>query len=617
MKLRAACVAAVLTLTCALLGGCAQQAGGERTLFIYLCGSNLETKQGLAGKNIDELLDADIPDDTRVIIQTGGAKTWRSHDISNDKLQRYEVRNKQLQLLDELDNASMGSEGTLRDFLAWGAETYGSKKNVLVLWDHGGKSADKVCFDENYGQDALSRTELGSALKDAELPFTFDLVVFDACFMSTLENAALMSDYAKYLVASQEVVPSSGIDYKTLVQDMSTLDAKDLGTSICDAYIKKCESKKKEDAAELTLMDLSQADKATQSIDGMCKKLVSAQEAKDGTFKLVSTTKASAIYGIKNLANLFDLQGFLATVQDLDPSINTKSIAAQMDKLVIYTRSGDKSATAGISLYYPFAYDRKELQTYIETCPIKGYAKLLKHTYGNLPAQMLSFADKGSASKSGDFKIALTPDSGRYLASVTYTLYRQDPKNPKNYILMGTDCNIKQDWDKLTFCSDFYPTWPALWGEPLLTSVYLMIPHAVAFSAPVNAEGDKTELIAVYQFENKYSEGSYVECALWGGVDANGVPSRDYEILQAGDKVAAYAATGPSRSDTVLQETVTIPDGASDEEANQVVEVALEDGRYRLQFVVTDIVGNNLTSDYGVFEVAGGKSRLVEVQPQN
>ena len=30
-----------------------------RTLFIYMCGSNLETKQGLGGKNIKELLAAD------------------------------------------------------------------------------------------------------------------------------------------------------------------------------------------------------------------------------------------------------------------------------------------------------------------------------------------------------------------------------------------------------------------------------------------------------------------------------------------------------------------------------------------------------------------------------
>lgn len=95
-----------MALACILCGGCVRAAGKVScTLFIYLCGSDLETKQGLASKNIDELLSVDIPDDARIIIQTGGSTTWRSHDISHEKLQRYEVRDRQLRLLDELDNA--------------------------------------------------------------------------------------------------------------------------------------------------------------------------------------------------------------------------------------------------------------------------------------------------------------------------------------------------------------------------------------------------------------------------------------------------------------------------------------------------------------------------------
>lgn len=618
MKLRIVIATCALALACVVLGGCAQVAGkGTHTLFVYLCGSNLETKQGLAGKNIDELLVADIPESTKVIIETGGSTTWRSHDISNDKLQRYEVRNKELKLVDELDNASMGSADTLRDFLTWGAQNYGSEHNVLVIWDHGGQSADKVCFDENYDFDALDRSELTMAFKGAKLPFTFDLVVFDACFMSALENAALMSDYARYMVASQEVVPSSGIDYKALVEDLAKGDAENLRKQVCDAYLKKCESKGKQAVAELSLMDLSQTAKMIELFDGICSQLSTTLDANDGTFRLVSTTKMSAIYGTKSLSNLFDLQNFLDIVQSLDPKIDTDEIAKQKDKLVVYSLAGDDSDTSGISLYFPFNYDRKEFQSYVASCPIEGYVSLLKRTYDNLPAQMLAFEDKGSISQSSDFTISLTPSSGRYLASVTYTLFRQDPGDPQNYIIMGTDCEIKPDWDNLSFSSDFYPTWPTLWGQPLLTSVYLMVPHVVVFSAPVQANGDKTELIAMYAFGDDYHDGSYMSGVLWGGVNSNGVPSRDYGSLKAGDDFATYAATGPNRDNVVLRDAVVIPDGVSEEEANQVVEAPLEDGRYRFQFTVTDIAGNNLTSDYGVFEVTGGEARLVEVQPQS
>ena len=47
---------------------------GSKTLFIYMCGSNLESKQGSASKNIDELLSAEVDDNTQIVIQTGGSK---------------------------------------------------------------------------------------------------------------------------------------------------------------------------------------------------------------------------------------------------------------------------------------------------------------------------------------------------------------------------------------------------------------------------------------------------------------------------------------------------------------------------------------------------------------
>ena len=279
-KLRVTCAVIVLALMCIVGSGCAQKSNGSAcTLFIYMCGSNLETKQGLAGKNIDELLAADIPADTHVIVQTGGSTAWRSLDIENDKLQRYEVRDKQLVLLEELDNDSMGSEKTFQDFLTWGSASYGSKRNILVVWDHGGKSADKICFDENFDYESLDRTELADAFKEARLPFTYDIMVFDACYMSALENAALVKDYAQYLVASQEVIPSGGIDYGALVQDFSTHENKDLGISICENYLKKCQDKDKADAAELSLMDLSRTNEMIAAVNGLSEQLIKVQDA--------------------------------------------------------------------------------------------------------------------------------------------------------------------------------------------------------------------------------------------------------------------------------------------------------------------------------------------------
>lgn len=616
IKIRVICVTVVLTLACVLLGGCANGAGNEHTLLIYMCGSNLETEQGLAGKNIDELLAADIPAGTKVILQTGGSKTWRSHNIANDKIQRYEVRDKQLRLLEEHDNASMGSASTLQDFLTWGTSTYGSKENILIVWDHGGKSGDKICFDEVFNNDALDRTELSAALKGANLPFKFDIVVFDACYMSTLENAALMKDYARYYVASQEVVPSNGIDYQKLLQNLGKLDSENLGLSICLDYLEKSEARDKGKNAALSLIDLSQTDKMIELLNDTCNQMASLLESEDGSYKLASMAKSSAIYGNKRLSNLIDIDVFLNTAQTMYPNLKIDETIAQRREFVLLSLIGERSSTMGVSMYFPFDYDRKEMQTYLASCPIEGYAKLLKRTYDSVPAQPVKYKDKGSIASNGDFAISLDPSSSRYIASVMFTLSRQDPQNPDNYIIMGTGTEVEYDWNNLTFASNFHPTWLAFQGQHLLTSVYLLRPNRVVYSAPVWAVDENTELLVVYDFPDNYSQGHYTECCLWGGLDSNNIPSREFKGLKAGDQVATRTATGPSRSELVRQPAVSVRDDVSENGENLVGDAPLADGRYRYQFVVTDILGNNMTSDYGIFEVTGDQARLVEVQPQ-
>ena len=124
-----------IILTCFLISSALSSCGNSggtregRTLFIYMCGSNLETKQGLAGKNIDELLAADT-DGLNIVIQTGGAKTWRSHDISESNNQRYEIKDGKLTLLKDLSQENMGEADTLTDFLKWGQEEYPTENNI-------------------------------------------------------------------------------------------------------------------------------------------------------------------------------------------------------------------------------------------------------------------------------------------------------------------------------------------------------------------------------------------------------------------------------------------------------------------------------------------------------
>ena len=288
-----------------------------RTMFIYMCGSNLETKQGLAGKNINEILSADSAD-LNIVIQTGGAQTWRSHDISESAAQRYEVKNGELVLLDTLTQLNMGEAQTLTDFLAWGQENYPTDHNMLVLWDHGG-AAKGVCFDENYGFDGLTLSELHSALEEAKLNTKFDIIGFDACLMATVETAYTVQNFSEYMIASEEIEPSGGWDYKALVEAFAgKTDNMEISKAVCDSFLEKCKAAGKDTFASLTVFDLSKTDALIEKFNdfiGVLEKNISDKNFSSFiTDSLNRTEKMGGDRTAKGGSNMIDMISFATRV---------------------------------------------------------------------------------------------------------------------------------------------------------------------------------------------------------------------------------------------------------------------------------------------------------------
>ena len=84
--------------------------------------------------------------------------------------------------------------------------------------DHGGGAIVGFGADENYGYESLSMVEM-------MMPFRtkfyndgnkFDWIGFDACLMGMLEVADVLSPYANYMIASEELEAGSGWNYLCL-----------------------------------------------------------------------------------------------------------------------------------------------------------------------------------------------------------------------------------------------------------------------------------------------------------------------------------------------------------------------------------------------------------------
>ncbi|MBQ6521462.1 MAG: hypothetical protein IJI15_01340, partial [Atopobiaceae bacterium] len=57
----------------------ANLAEGSWTIFVYLCGSDLESRSGAATKDLNEMLSGCTGSNVRFVVETGGARTWRNN----------------------------------------------------------------------------------------------------------------------------------------------------------------------------------------------------------------------------------------------------------------------------------------------------------------------------------------------------------------------------------------------------------------------------------------------------------------------------------------------------------------------------------------------------------
>ena len=606
---------AIFLLTALLLSAltaCGEGNGGTvegKTLFIYLCGSNLETKQGLASKNIDELLSADIGD-MNIVIQTGGAKTWRHHDISTDTAQRYEIKNGELKLIETLEQKNMGEAETLTDFLIWGQEQYPTNHNMLVLWDHGGGAAKGVCFDENYGFDGLTLTELHSALDAAKLNTKFDIIGFDACLMATVETADAVQDFAKYMIASEEIEPSGGWDYKTVAETFASgTDLLETGKSICDSFLTKCKTAGKDTFAALSVFDLSKTDALIEKFSDVIGVLTkNINDNNFSSFITDSLNRTETMGGDRTAdggSNMIDMISF-ATRVALKIKDDVQFLWPAVYDLVPYSVTGQERFTCGMSFYYPERYDKNEIESYTALGVCEAYNSYLNEYYLHVPDTTIEYAERGSISENGAFTASLSPESGKYLSAIDFLLMETDDEGKRH--ILCSDNDITKDWDNLVFKSNFRGISLALDGHRMYFDTTSSTDVMIKFSAPVKVNGKRTNLIFLFIWDESYfNDGYYEVFGTWDGYDENGLPSNDYNELKKGDKVQVV-------TDVVIddgeEEEIYGEEFVIEKDGGEITELPLDGKTYQYVFVATDIFGNTFYSDMATFEMTKSYEEL-------
>jgi hypothetical protein len=115
-----------------------------------------------------------------------------------------------------------GDPAVLVDFMKWAAQQAPATNYALQLWGHGGGLAGSQFDSESGGGDALTINEFVSALGAAGVP-PVQLVSYDNCLMAMAEiGYAAATRFAGHFVASEELVPGTGQNYRNAYGALNT-----------------------------------------------------------------------------------------------------------------------------------------------------------------------------------------------------------------------------------------------------------------------------------------------------------------------------------------------------------------------------------------------------------
>ena len=123
---------------------------------------------------------------------------------------------------------------------------YPSKEKGLILWSHGtGWINVEYSRSRSFGQDSgetINLSDLSTAL-----PSHYDYIIFDACYMSSIEMLCEMKLNADYIVGSPCVVPSDGIiSVKSIMSLLNEMPLLGRLRSVCDIFINEHKNYRKD-----------------------------------------------------------------------------------------------------------------------------------------------------------------------------------------------------------------------------------------------------------------------------------------------------------------------------------------------------------------------------------
>lgn len=302
------------------------------------------------------------------------------------------------EVLADLGPVNTGDPQLLADFIATGISEFPAENYALVISDHGA-SWPGVGGDESTGYDGLNLAELDAGIAGglaAAGVERLDLLGFDACLMATYEVASTLAPRARRLLASQELEPGHGWDYRVLqmLNDDPSTDVDTLGAALIDGFEAQAREQQTDAEITLSLVDLEQM----AVLDAAMDEFTSVLTPRAGALGPVIGRNRSTTLAFgrspdpstdSHMVDLGMLVGEIG-VDALDVSPQADAVIRALNDLVLDRVAGQATQGAtGLSIYFPpeaqwFATD------YSTLAPVDDWTAFLQAYYAGgaaIPAE--------------------------------------------------------------------------------------------------------------------------------------------------------------------------------------------------------------------------------------
>lgn len=329
------------------------------TILVYMCGTDLESQQGMATSDLKEMANATYGKNINLLVYTGGCSRWRNNVISSRDNQIYRISDGKFECLeDNMGSASMVNPETLVSFIEYGKKNYSADRMCLIFWDHGGGSVSGYGYDEKVGHSqSMTLAGINTALKKANVKF--DFIGFDACLMATVENGLMLGQYADYMIASEETEPGVGWYYTNWLTKLgknTSMPTIEIGKMIADDFVEVCGRQCRGQATTLSVVDLAELQATVP------KEL---KEFSVDTNEQIQQKKYKAVSNARSQTREFAQQSRIDQIDlvDFAKKLGTsegKDLARVLQSAVKYNRTGGNISNAyGLSIYFPYKRTNK------------------------------------------------------------------------------------------------------------------------------------------------------------------------------------------------------------------------------------------------------------------